>query len=357
MLETEATHISLLGATKYDGSSVRVGVPYQNIGSIQGNRNNSEMRANRINELVPVKDKTVLDLGCNVGTISNRLAELGATVVGVDHDADSIAVAREMNSKAMYACVDINLEYIRSLPHFDVVVWLSQFMWLVKQHGMDYALDCLWELGKHCDTLVFETAGRDDGSAPIPYAQSDIFALLCKNTIFTDITDHGQWNDMWTPRNVFVLKNPLVLHDSFFSCVFPTTRGLVKKHFKDYEYARQMKARYSQVLSYVTSPYLPKLVAEDHDSLTLSWEGPRSKFISDDDANGILECLGPIKHRDIRPDNVLFNGQNSVLIDFTFASFPGEITNVSHDLGGKYKCPNGFNDEYSLRKVQQELLK
>mgnify|MGYP001604824344 CR=1 FL=1 len=355
--------IAQLGTNKKPGSSAMPGVPYQNIRGLKTTcaRDLSEVRANRIAELVTVAGKSVLDLGCNVGTISARLYELGALVAGVDYDDISIDVARQYNPGPSYEVAEINLENIRALGHVDVIVWLSQFNWLVKQRGMDYALDCLWEIGRHCDTLVFESAGVDDGGAPIGYRQDQMLGLLCKNTIFRDIRDHGQWNDHWTPRNVFVCRDPLVRHEGFFAVTDTgEQRGCVVKTFQAHQYATELKQRSAMFLRRLDpSPYFPRFIEEGENSITMSWEGPRATFIPETDMQGILRRLrdsGGITHRDIRPDNLLYNGANTVLVDFAMATFPGEVTNTSHDLGGEYRWPHGFNDEYSLLKSIQKLM-
>lgn len=351
-----------LGVIKYPGSSVEPGVPYQDIPAyrIPGARNNTRLRANRVAELVNIKDKHILDLGCNVGTMSRRFWELGARVTGVDYDPASIAVAQNLNRGPLYLVQEITLEFIQQLPQYDIIVWTSQFMWLAKQHGMDYALDCLWEIGRHCDTLVFETAARDDGSAPLTISQEEVMGLLCRNTIFRRIINTGQWNDLWTPRDVFVCSNPLMHYDGFFSSVDTRhTRGQVVKKFKDTAYARELKARSSMFLGEMSERgCVPRVLAEDDLSLTMSWEGPYASHITGRNLERIVFALYDkrITHRDIRPDNLLFNGSRVILIDFAFAVRPGELAQTSHDLGKPYRCPTGFDDDYSIRKVQQELL-
>ena len=149
--------IANLGKNKKPGSSVVGGVPYQNIFSldIPSARSSTEKRADRIMELVNVRGKSVLDLGCNVGTMSYRFSQNGAIVTGVDYDDASLDVANIVYPHVKFVNQDINIEFIKSLPYYDVIVWVSQFMWMVKQYGIDYALDCLWEIGRHCNTLVF----------------------------------------------------------------------------------------------------------------------------------------------------------------------------------------------------------
>lgn len=69
-------------------------------------------------------DQNVLDLGCGYGEISAMIAELGANVVGVDHDAGKIEKAkRSYEGKGpTFLCEDA-AEYLKTTPtKFDVLI-------------------------------------------------------------------------------------------------------------------------------------------------------------------------------------------------------------------------------------------
>lgn len=351
-----------VGLKKYDGSSVTEGTTYQNIPSrpdIPFHRGRSEQRAERICELVDVKGKRVLDLGCSVGTMSNVLNKNGAHVIGVDHDDESIILGRSVYPDVHFEKKTIDMGLLDYMNDFDIVIWTSQFMWMAKQHGMDTALEFLWKLSTKCDVLVFESAGVNDGDAPTNIRQEEYFKLLCKNTCFQDITDHGPWNDGWTPRNVFVCKNPFKGHEGQWSRVELAGHGKVKKVFKDNPFSKELKKREYEALETLRAhTHYPTVIHSDEDSITMTWRGIKAKWISEFDLIEIVSELddNKIVHRDVKPDNLLWDGENLTLIDFSFSTIGKETTNYHYDLGGKYKCSYGFNDEYSLRKIQLELM-
>lgn len=350
-----------------DGSNTTEGHTYQDIpgSGLPFHRGDTVYRGKRIGELVELRGKSVLDLGCSVGTLSQTLAEQGALVLGVDYDADAIATAIKHHHLPAFAVRDITLEYIRELPRFDVIVWLSQFMWTAKQHGLEYALDCLWELSKKCDVLVFETAGKD-GSAPLGIDQEEVIQLLLKNTLFQNIRDTGPWSGgvhmimNWPPRNVFICSKPFLGSETGLSKISFPKIGVVQKTYQVGEgsVGRELIGRELAFIEMMKSVYAPTVLGRTEDSILMTYEGPRAAHIPEHDLKAIASLLrsNGIIHRDIRPDNLLWDGRNVVLIDYSYAIQVGEQTNYSHDLGGGFKSPYGFDDEYSLRKIQHALL-
>lgn len=353
--------IQELGKNQIEGSSVDLGVPYQNIpGFPLCHRDKSDWRAERICEIVDVKDKMVLDLGCNVGTMSGVFKKNGAHgVIGIDYDYESLKIGREVHADSVtFVQEEINLDLVPRLPQADIVVWTSQFMWMVKQYGMEHALGFLFELSKKCEVLVFETAGRDDGSAPLDLYQEEILPLLIKNTCFQDIRDYGPWGDGWAPRNVFVCRNPRTKWESEFSTVERTGRSTIVKAYKENSRALELKERELLFLKSFNSMFFPRIIDSGVNWFSMHYEGIPALWIPQKSLDGILFGLkaNGVTHRDIKPENILWNGENCVLIDFSYAVHPKDITNHHYNLGGKYKSPYGFDDEFSLRKVQFELM-
>lgn len=367
---TLADLVSRLGTTRYPGSSVTVGVPYQDIPALElpAHRAKTTHRAQRINQLADFFNTTVLDLGCNVGTISHWLKQAGAKrVVGYDHDVDSIALASHLYGQEVeFHVADITPQFIRDLPFFDVIVWTSQFQWMVHQHGWNHALDALFTLSKKCRIMIFETAGLDDGLAPIDIRQDEVIKMLALNTSFRHIQDGGPWADGWSIRHVFAACDPLEPYVGRYSTVTAPSRGVIEKTYHvpndanhQVGYVKELCTRELAFLELLKNTGIVPDLREVRDlSFTMAHCGILVPWISDAQASKILDVLSiyNVQHRDIRPDNLVWDGQDVRLVDFAYAIHRGELTNVTYDLGGKYRCPVGVNDEYSLRKVQRELF-
>src|SRR5437870_3039843 len=75
-----------------------------------------------------LQGKRVLEFGCNVGASGIVLASLGADVVGVDIEADYVAMARaQAESYGLTSCLSVlHITDIQSLPfpdsHFDLII-------------------------------------------------------------------------------------------------------------------------------------------------------------------------------------------------------------------------------------------
>lgn len=68
--------------------------------------------------------KTICDLGCGNGYMTNRLAELGYEVTGVDASKTGLAIARQTspNSQFIEALIDAKLGANTGLNSFDLVI-------------------------------------------------------------------------------------------------------------------------------------------------------------------------------------------------------------------------------------------
>ncbi len=105
----------------------------------------------RINFLLDgiVRGERVLDLGCAQGVIANMLAQRGAEVVGVDHDAKQIEQAKARYPDVQFVTGDAR-DYLRDADRFDVLV-LSHIL----EH-LDDPRQFMREIATHFERIYIE---------------------------------------------------------------------------------------------------------------------------------------------------------------------------------------------------------
>lgn len=139
---------------------------------------------------------TVLDLGCAEGYfVSRAAADYGCFALGVDADVRRLTVAQDLNvinknehAGFMYARID--MEFLRKLPQFDVVIFLAVLHHVMYEHGVDYArefMSCIRHITRK--NLIFEMGHSNETSmywapllpdmGPEPHKWIQEFLLSC----------------------------------------------------------------------------------------------------------------------------------------------------------------------------------
>jgi len=209
--------VSNLKARKYAGSNITDAtlyhsLPFPGYEHIACHRQGTLERWQLIANNLDYKDKTMVDLGCSNGGISLLFAKNGAKqITGYDYDNDSLEVGRLVAKQLNIANVEfvhktINLKFFSYLPYIDITVWMSHYMWIVKQYGILEAQNMLSMLSHKSNVLVFETATEKDGMAGNHMkglTQDHIGNYLLKNTVYTNIKDIG-FVKGWHNRHIFV---------------------------------------------------------------------------------------------------------------------------------------------------------
>jgi plasmid stabilization system protein ParE len=122
----------------------------------------SESRWKRIRDAFDWPRAKVLDIGSYTGHISREASKCGACVVGVDADSHRVDIARRLD-----ALLGTHVEYVCGdyLPvlgkhHWDAVVSLSVFHWILRKRGVPGLWKCIEEIAQASDILIAEFATR-----------------------------------------------------------------------------------------------------------------------------------------------------------------------------------------------------
>jgi trans-aconitate methyltransferase len=140
-----------------------------------------------------VRGKTVLDIGCGSGVLTEEIHKMGAVVHGIDASVSMIALA-----KSQFPDLDLSVTDALSLPFqdaFDVVFSNAVFHWVEggKQQTLLSGVRKALHLG---GTLVCEMGGKGCGNRctmPCPRGSPSGFPL-CASVLFPQL---GQYARFW----------------------------------------------------------------------------------------------------------------------------------------------------------------
>jgi len=117
------------------------------------------------------KALSVLDVGCNEGYFTFKMAERGGICIGIDWGADQVSNARDLAKhynvpNALFARMEINEETISGLPDVDLVICMSIFHHWARKDGEVAARSILQQICTKANRyLVFETGQPDEKKA------------------------------------------------------------------------------------------------------------------------------------------------------------------------------------------------
>lgn len=160
--------IAHLGTKPCPGSTIRPGQMYHDVPfniNQASHRKHTGKRAGAMKGIYDFTGKTGLDLGCSVGGMSFWLNKFGAAMVGIERDPQAIRVAIALQKYygidgIMFIPSGIN-HALSQLHEYDFVCYLSAFMWVLKEEGLEAAKESLKRIGEITDTLFFETSHGD----------------------------------------------------------------------------------------------------------------------------------------------------------------------------------------------------
>ncbi|WP_120495667.1 methyltransferase [Kiloniella sp. EL199] len=162
-----------------------------------------------------------LDLGCNQGYFTFRLAEKGGYCIGIDNDRSEIMAAKakaainRINNVA-FSELTLDAESIENFPQTDVTVCLSIFHHWVRFYGQEQAEKMLFSLAKRTKkALVFDTGQPEEESKnwakELEFMAPDSRTWIeehLKGIGFTEIDYLGEFPTSVSPvpRHLFVAK-------------------------------------------------------------------------------------------------------------------------------------------------------
>lgn len=102
----------------------------------------------------------VLDIGCNVGTFSIPIAELGHDVIGIDNDNRCLEEAKSHSENVFFFYVDDLLAYLEKIEDncFDYTLYLSVHHHIYEQYSPEIADKILNEISRVSHNVIFEMA-------------------------------------------------------------------------------------------------------------------------------------------------------------------------------------------------------
>ena len=377
-----------LGAIKNIGSSIRPeyayhGLPFEDI-QLKIHRKNLARRVALILAHYDPKNKTGIDLGCNIGGFVFALQLRGAKMVGYDYDAASVELAKKIEkykkTGARFVEAVITNSILLDFESIDFCLWLSQFMWLVKSIGQQESLEFMWLLSQKIkDVMFFETSFKDSMAGKTMEEMGIINSLavlnlLIDNTCFTKIKDLGYFEDGWSHRPVFLCSEPTTKWRSTTAIVERIAPEVIKKTCDEriMETFSLLKCKSDEVqfLRRLNSEHFPKVLNDiSANEFTMEYCGiPLNKDnMPENYKDQMKEILNQLQltgitHRDIRPANLLVRNNIIKLIDFGWSSEKGhEMENFPKGLGWDFRpdfpAPaTRFDDKYSLKKSIDHIL-
>ena len=176
-MQTNTSNIDPVEIKKFDDLASRW---WDQKGEFKPLHEMNPIRLNFINRCSPLQDKTVLDIGCGGGILTESMARSGARVCGIDMGKAPLAVARlhalEENLDIDYQQTTAEAFASEHLAGFDIVTCMEML-----EHVPDPAsiIHACFELCKPGGTVYFSTINRN----PKAYAMAIIGAEYIMNML------------------------------------------------------------------------------------------------------------------------------------------------------------------------------
>jgi SAM-dependent methyltransferase len=124
-------------------------------------------RFEAFSKALPAGALSCIDIGCNIGYFTFRMAQRGGICLGIDTGRNEISYARGLAAlhgvrNAAFLQFEISADSIAALPRADVIICMSVFHHWVRKLGLEEATRIVDGMARRCSFLVFETGQHDE---------------------------------------------------------------------------------------------------------------------------------------------------------------------------------------------------
>jgi len=313
-------------------------------------RNDNMIRLKNMADNYNFIDKTILDLGCNIGFFSFGLAQTIKNTIGIDYDKNAIDFANKMkkehnakNTKFIHS--DITLEVLKKIGPVDCILGLAVYPWIMHQTSKDKMEKMLEWCSKNAQVNFIEIQYENE-PGQLPGIKNDDDCKKYLQKYFKYVYKVCKING-WGPRTIWKCLNnegdyQVIINTIKTKCSI-STNGIFKKEIVDKRHTFENEVKYLKLLD--NEPMFPKYICHDDKKLLMSGiNGINLHYLIVKKKHAIniekfKEMLYPfynclqkynICHQDINLDNIVIAVTGApYLVDFEYASeLNGEIKNI-----------------------------
>jgi SAM-dependent methyltransferase len=133
----------------------------------QHDRRECRERFNAFSAALPSDARSCIDIGCNIGYFTFRMAARGGICLGFDVGRNEVSYARGLAAlngvrNVAFMQYEITPDNVLGLPHADVIICMSVFHHWARKLGLAEATRIVDGFSKRCNFLVFETGQHNE---------------------------------------------------------------------------------------------------------------------------------------------------------------------------------------------------
>ncbi len=171
------------------GGTIYQEIPFEEF-AINKSRREENISRLKFIEKTNLKDKIILDIGCNIGYFCFKLAEKGAICYGVDYDEDNIKLAQALkeykNIKRVHfihSKFDENFieELLNKVKKVDIIIFYSAIHWLMQEyHDINIIISLFRKLLNPSQIIFYEPSSSDRAFYPDLLKKNEVIKFLRK---------------------------------------------------------------------------------------------------------------------------------------------------------------------------------